>query len=535
MQPVSPKVDNATCMDFPPQWVDSGGRGCGVYEEQDWCTEDGGYGQGWGTFTSSTFNSFEHNGHSAVGACCACSGGLRGELLQVLRPHLHETVTPAADATAEKEAHIETTTAEPTSTMPSTTTPTTTQQLTRSELHCLTEGRDVSYGSWGRPTAPDGTACHFPFIWNGVSYGECTNVEYDRMWCYVGPEPSDGWGNCKCEDHRYRREHQCRTVEEALGTTAAEGMDCHFPFEFEGQNFTDCTSAGRGEGGRLWCAIGTTIDGGWGNCACEDVWVDVSSSSANQCIDMIRSYPDRDAWEDDCSYYIGREEQCGQADTLHFQAGMLCCACGGGHRSDYTHSVGDVVLAKNEAEDPWTEMIVTRMIPTMVVPTGAPEGTQEQTMSLIQPCANSELWSDVVWGEGHATCADLDSDNDFGSPTEWCTAYGEASDLVRQNCPILCGTCLEIRGGIRPEAATEGGEPTAEELEDGSEQAICSDMDNGQVDTDGDNCAYYQRFPHACGCCDRLGSLFGSSQDQSFVAVELCCACGGGFRGRPGA
>jgi len=353
----------------------------------------------------------------------------------------------------------------------------------------------------------------FPFTWQDVTYHSCTTAQYDRMWCYVGSDPADGWGNCKCEELRYELQNQCRTTVGGLGATALSGTDCHFPFEFEGRNYTECTTAGRGEGGTPWCAVGPTTDAGWGNCACEVNWVDVSASTANLCLDTIVSYPDLDAWGDDCSYYVGREQECGQSNSPFFNAAELCCACGGGHRQDHTYEIGDTVLVKNEAEEPWVTMSVSQMIPTLVVPLGAPEDAEPQSFNLIQPCNDDTHWTDDVFGEGLTTCADLAKEDEFGSRNEWCTAYGEASQLVRQRCPMVCGTCLEVRGGVRPEAAVEA------PADDGAGQR-CSDRDvSGVVDSDGDNCEYYQRFPHSCGCCDFPGR---------FVAAELCCACGGG-------
>ncbi len=48
-------------------------------------------------------------------------------------------------------------------------------------------------------TAPDGSVCHFPFIYRGVEYNdpECSTVNNnDVPWCYVD-EDFKKWGNCE--------------------------------------------------------------------------------------------------------------------------------------------------------------------------------------------------------------------------------------------------------------------------------------------------------------------------------------------------
>ena len=51
-----------------------------------------------------------------------------------------------------------------------------------------------------------------------------------------------------------------------------------------------------------------------------------------------------------------------------------------------------------------------------------------------------------------------------------------------------------------------------------NEPRICSDTNNGNTDTTGDQCGWYDRFPWTCGNFD----------SESFIAREMCCGCGGG-------
>ena len=46
----------------------------------------------------------------------------------------------------------------------------------------------------------------------------------------------------------------------------------------------------------------------------------------------------------------------------------------------------------------------------------------------------------------------------------------------------------------------------------------CANANAGAVDSDGDDCRYYDAFPSDCGIYD----------DDTFSASAMCCACGGG-------
>ena len=51
--------------------------------------------------------------------------------------------------------------------------------------------------------AEPGKICHFPFIWKGRTYEECTKTDWDQLWCSTevdnnGEFIKDKWGNCDC-------------------------------------------------------------------------------------------------------------------------------------------------------------------------------------------------------------------------------------------------------------------------------------------------------------------------------------------------
>ncbi len=43
-----------------------------------------------------------------------------------------------------------------------------------------------------------GSACNFPFEYEGKTYNECTEVDASFKWCYTvdGGKPGDPWGQC---------------------------------------------------------------------------------------------------------------------------------------------------------------------------------------------------------------------------------------------------------------------------------------------------------------------------------------------------
>jgi len=45
--------------------------------------------------------------------------------------------------------------------------------------------------------AAEGAQCVFPFVYNGVTYNECTTANHDQAWCYTDLAKKQ-WGNCDC-------------------------------------------------------------------------------------------------------------------------------------------------------------------------------------------------------------------------------------------------------------------------------------------------------------------------------------------------
>jgi hypothetical protein len=69
------------CQDNPADWQSSTGYSCQDYQASMWCTQDGGYGSGWGE-SWGTFQDYATGNKSALTVCCVCGGGYRASQSQ---------------------------------------------------------------------------------------------------------------------------------------------------------------------------------------------------------------------------------------------------------------------------------------------------------------------------------------------------------------------------------------------------------------------------------------------------------------------
>ncbi|XP_040577589.1 epididymal sperm-binding protein 1 [Lepeophtheirus salmonis] len=114
-----------------------------------------------------------------------------------------------------------------------------------------------------------GVDCVFPFIYLGISYFSCTNVENNGVeWCatslYITKEVND-YGNCKVD---------CKDESVGTGTTisinkcqTSQDIDCIFPFIYLGISYNSCTDVQNN--GVKWCATSlysTKEVNDYGNC-----------------------------------------------------------------------------------------------------------------------------------------------------------------------------------------------------------------------------------------------------------------------------
>jgi len=60
---------------------------------------------------------------------------------------------------------------------------------------CFSEEGCPRKGVYNHPS------CTFPFLYNGVTYNECTSTEHTRLWCSTTQKYEGSWVNCNWQDH----------------------------------------------------------------------------------------------------------------------------------------------------------------------------------------------------------------------------------------------------------------------------------------------------------------------------------------------
>ena len=122
-------------------------------------------------------------------------------------------------------------------------------------------------------TTKDGLTCQewaldYPHShgFNGVQGNFCRNPDGSAgPWCYT-VDPDTRWQLCD--------------VPECQWCSAPAGMPCAFPFQYEGEEYTECT--GVGNGGVPWCYVDSSD---WGECqAC--TFVELGSTVVGRLVDV---------------------------------------------------------------------------------------------------------------------------------------------------------------------------------------------------------------------------------------------------------
>ena len=115
-------------------------------------------------------------------------------------------------------------------------------------------------------TTTSGIPCRFPFVYNGITYDECTTVDFGGTpWCATGDNPDIDYGICQCDDT------SATPSASSTGSTQCltyDGWPCVFPFTHKGQVYTNCTKEDTTN--FYWCATAITsghLVTSWGYCS----------------------------------------------------------------------------------------------------------------------------------------------------------------------------------------------------------------------------------------------------------------------------
>jgi len=97
--------------------------------------------------------------------------------------------------------------------------------------------------------------CVFPFNYQGITYSECTSVDYDQPWCFVN-ETTGQWDICKCTGPpghpNYCSEHSPCPENEG---------DCDYNTDCEGNLVCGTDNCGKDKGYEGWADCCTTASG----------------------------------------------------------------------------------------------------------------------------------------------------------------------------------------------------------------------------------------------------------------------------------
>ncbi|XP_040579656.1 matrix metalloproteinase-9 [Lepeophtheirus salmonis] len=122
---------------------------------------------------------------------------------------------------------------------------------------------------------PDGP-CVFPFVFLGTTYNECTMDGSTQLWCATSVDST----TLNYETYSYCPSSCSNST--VLACQTVDGINCVFPFTFQGTQFDNCTNTAYGS--TFWCATSVgagNVTNSFGTCSSN--CPSTSGNSTNVC------------------------------------------------------------------------------------------------------------------------------------------------------------------------------------------------------------------------------------------------------------
>ncbi|XP_078594334.1 uncharacterized protein LOC144872098 isoform X1 [Branchiostoma floridae x Branchiostoma japonicum] len=112
-------------------------------------------------------------------------------------------------------------------------------------------------------TVIQGSRCHFPFLYRGQVYTDCTTTLHGTPWCSTDEKYQGRWGECVPDVDNIVHNSVAESSAEA-----EETQECVIPFSYNGVVYYGCTTL---NADYAWCSLTEEYFGQWKMCTGEDL------------------------------------------------------------------------------------------------------------------------------------------------------------------------------------------------------------------------------------------------------------------------